>query len=105
MASFFSRLFGRNSGDPTPPAKVQEESEAYNDLLLVATPIKEGSQYRLSGRIEKHDGDRLLSRRFIRADLFTSQDDTVAAAFRKARQIVDQTGPSLFSDGADDRQV
>jgi len=104
MASFFSKLFGRG-GDSASPAKAAEETEAYNDLLLVAAPIAEGGQYRLAGRIEKQDGERMLVRSFIRADLFSSRDDTVSATFRKARQIVDQTGPSLFGDGAESRQV
>jgi len=104
MASFFSKLFGRGS-DTVTPAKVVEETEAYNDLTLVAAPIQEGGQYRLAGRIEKRDGDRLLTRSFIRADLFSSRDDTVASTFRKAKQIADQHGASLFSDGVDSRQV
>ena len=104
MASFFSKLFGRGGGSAT-PAKVAEETEAYNDLLLVAAPLQEGGQYRLAGRIEKRDGDRVLVRSFIRADLFSSRDDTVSSTFRKAKQIVDQHGASLFGDGVDSRQV
>ncbi|WLR94091.1 HlyU family transcriptional regulator [Shinella zoogloeoides] len=104
MASFFSKLFGRG-GDSAAPAKIAEETEAYNDLTLVAAPIPEGGQYRLAGRIEKRDGERVLVRTFIRADLFSSRDDTVASTFRKARQIADQHGASLFSDGAESRQV
>lgn len=104
MASFFSKLFGRG-GDTATPAKVAEKTEAYNDLTLVAAPIQEGGQYRLAGRIEKRDGDRVLTRSFIRADLFSSRDDTVASTFRKAKQIADQHGASLFSDGVDSRQV
>ena len=104
MASFFSKLFGRG-GDSAAPAKIAEETEAYNDLLLVAAPIPEGGQYRLAGRIEKQDGERVLVRTFIRADIFASRDDTVASTFRKARQIADQHGASLFGDGAESRQV
>ena len=104
MASFFSKLFGRG-GDSAAPAKIAEETEAYNDLTLVAAPIAEGGQYRLAGRIEKRDGERVLTRSFIRADLFSSRDDTVAATFRKAKQIADQHGASLFGDGVDSRQV
>ncbi|KNY18448.1 transcriptional activator HlyU [Shinella sp. SUS2] len=104
MASFFSKLFGRG-GDSATPAKIAEETEAYNDLTFVAAPIPEGGQYRLAGRIEKRDGDRVLTRSFIRADLFSSRDDTVASTFRKAKQIADQHGASLFGDGIDSRQV
>ena len=104
MASFFSKLFGRTGRTDT-PAVVPEDKEIYNDLILVATPIAEGSQFRLAGRIEKHDGSLVLVRSFIRADLFSSRDDTVAAAFRKARQIADQHGASLFADGEESRTV
>jgi hypothetical protein len=104
MASFFSKLFGRG-GDSAAPVKIAEETEAYNDLTLVAAPIPEGGQFRLAGRIEKRDGDRVLTRSFIRADLFSSRDDTVASTFRKAKQIADQHGASLFGDGMDSRQV
>lgn len=104
MASFFSKLFGRG-GDSATSAKIAEETEAYNDLTLVAAPIPEGGQYRLAGRIEKRDGDRVLTRSFIRADLFSSRDDTVTSTFRKAKQIADQHGASLFGDGIDSRQV
>lgn len=104
MASFFSKLFGL-SGKSDSPAATPEDREIYNDLVLIAAPMKEGSQFRLAGRIEKHDGDVVLVRSFIRADLFTSRDDAVATAFRKARQIVDQNGPLLFSDGEQSRSV
>lgn len=104
MASFLSKIFGR-SGKDNGSAATPEEKEVYNDLVLVATPVAEGSQFRLAGRIEKHGGDVVLVRTFIRADLFSSRDDTVAAAFRKGRQIADQHGPALFSDGAPSRPV
>lgn len=104
MASFLSKLFGF-SGNSVSKAASPEERETYNDLVLVATPMQEGSQYRLAGRIEKQEGELLLVRTFIRADLFSSRDDTVSATFRKARQIADQHGPSLFSDGEQSRTV
>jgi hypothetical protein len=104
MASFFSKLFGRG-GDSAAPAKIAEETEAYNDLTLVAAPIPEGGQFRLAGRIEKIDGEQVLIRTFIRADLFSSRDDTVSSTFRKAKQIADQHGASLFSDGVESRQI
>ncbi|MCV3737822.1 HlyU family transcriptional regulator [Rhizobium sp. TRM96647] len=104
MASFFSKLFGL-SGKSEAQAPTPEDRETYNELVLVATPMPEGSQFRLAGRIEKHGGEVVLVRSFVRADVFTSRDDTVAAAFRKARQIVDQHGPSLFSDGEPSRNV
>ncbi|MCD7111647.1 HlyU family transcriptional regulator [Rhizobium sp. DKSPLA3] len=104
MASFFSRLFGRSSSDTAPEA-ASGSTEAYGDCLIRATPMKEGSQYRLSGVIEKDVGGQKLSRSFIRADMFSSADEASSAALRKAHQIIDENGPSLFADGAASRQV
>lgn len=47
----------------------------------------------------------ILVRNFIRADVFSSVDDAVETTFRKAQQIIDQHGPSLFADGDPNRQV
>lgn len=104
MASFFSRLFGRSPADTAPEA-ASGSTEAYGDCRIRATPMKEGSQYRLSGVIEKEVGGEKLSRSFIRADMFSSPDEASAAALRKAHQIIDENGASLFSDGAASRPV
>lgn len=104
MASFFAKLFGFK-GDTGPAAPAEEEMEVYNGLHIVASPMKEGGQYRLAGRIEKRDGESVLTRSFIRADLFSSREDTVAATMRKGRQIADQHGASLFADAEASRQV
>ena len=75
------------------------------DHTVYATPRKEGGQYRLAGRIElEADGTKMV-RNFVRADLFSSETDTVETTFRKAKQIIDQHGPGLFNDGAAERQV
>lgn len=75
------------------------------DYTVYATPRKEGAQYRLAGRIEHEVNGRKMVRNFVRADLFSSEDDTVETTFRKAKQIIDQNGPTLFGDGAEERQV
>ncbi|MNL65194.1 Transcriptional activator HlyU [compost metagenome] len=68
--------------------------------------MREGSQFRLAGSIEKTaSGGDVRVRSFIRADLFTSEQDSIDATFRKGRQIIEQTGPSLFADDAPSRQV
>ncbi len=105
MAGFFSKLFGLSGGSAQKETSGKEATEAYGDLMIRARPMREGAQYRLAGSIEKQTETGLLIRSFIRADLFTSEEDATAATLRKARQIIDQTGPSLFSDGAVSRMV
>lgn len=97
-------MFSGNA-KPTGGAAVASEPQLYGDCTIYAEPQKEGGQYRLAGRIEKTVGDELLVRNFIRADMFSSSDDAIECTVRKAQQIIDQNGPSLFSDGAKVRQV
>ncbi|WP_113439064.1 HlyU family transcriptional regulator [Rhizobium cremeum] len=107
MASFLSSIlsvFTGGSKGPAPAAPAAEP-QSYQDCLIHAAPIREGSQYRLAGRIEKQVNGETLERSFIRADIFTSLDDALECTFRKARQIIDQNGASLFSDGEKSRSV
>lgn len=107
MASFISKILSAFSGGSAdkPASGPSAPAQTHGDCTIHATPIREGNQYRLAGRIEKTVGDELLTRNFIRADIFPSPDDALEATFRKARQIIDQSGPTLFSDGEKTRQV
>lgn len=106
MTSFISRLLafigGKSSSGPVAPAETREEYQEYN---LVAHPLREGNQFRISGAIEKKQGDTILKRHFIRADVFSSEKEASEFTLRKARQIVDQQGGILFADGAQDGRV
>lgn len=107
MASFFSRLFGGSSGAASEKSAAGPvgDPQTHEGCVIHATPIKEGSQLRLAGRIEKTVDGETLTRTFIRADVFTGADEAIEATFRKARQIIDQNGKSLFADGEKSRNV
>lgn len=107
MASFFSGILslfsgGAKSAEAAAPAA---EPQVHGDCMIHPTPIREGNQFRLAGRIEKEVAGEVLVRNFIRADVFTSLDDALDCTYRKARQIIDQNGASLFSDGERSRSV
>jgi hypothetical protein len=85
--------------------KPMAEPQTYKDCVIHAEPIREGGQFRLAGRILQTVDGRVLERRFIRADVFTSLDDALDCTFRKAQQIIDQNGPALFGDGEETRTV
>lgn len=104
MASFFAKLFGISGGSPE-KATSSARTETYADCLIKPAPMREGSQFRLAGSIEKIVDGETRVRSFIRADLFTSEQDAIDATLRKAHQIIDQNGPSLFSDAVSSRQV
>lgn len=107
MAGFFSRLFGALSGGDSGSTVGggKEQMQKIGEYAVYATPRKEGSQYRLAGRIEHEVNGETLVRNFVRADLFSTEDDTVETTFRKAKQIIEQHGAGLFADGAKERQV
>lgn len=106
MAGFFSKLFGAFSGgDSGSTAGGKEQMQKIGEYTVYATPRKEGAQYRLAGRIEHEVNGETLVRNFVRADLFSTETDTVETTFRKAKQIIEQHGPGLFADGAKERQV
>jgi hypothetical protein len=112
MASILSNILsiftggGAGATGATKPAEAAfSQSQTYADCTIFATPQREGSQFRLAGRIEKQVNGETLVRNFIRADVFTSVDDATETTFRKAQQIIDQNGASLFGDGEKVRQV
>jgi hypothetical protein len=111
MASFLSNILSMLTGGGAPKADAGKApagpaaSQSYHDCQIFAVPQREGNQFRLAGRIEKQVNGETLVRNFIRADVFTSVDDAVETTFRKAQQIIDQNGPSLFADGEASRQV
>jgi hypothetical protein len=102
MSRILSMFTGGSSSAAQAPAA---DPQTYKDCQIHAAPLSEGGQYRLAGRIEREVDGRLLERSFIRADVFTSRDDAIDCTIRKAQQIIDQNGPSLFGDGAEKRSV
>ena len=105
--SILSNIFSLFSGGPKAEqsSAVSAEAQTHGDCTIHPTPQREGSQFRLAGRIEKQVNGETLERVFIRADVFTSEQDALECTFRKARQIIDQNGASLFADGAKSRNV
>ena len=103
LSSILSMFTGGSSSEGA--AKPMAEPQTYKDCVIHAEPIREGSQFRLAGRIEREVEGRVLQRKFIRADVFTSLDDALDCTFRKAQQIIDQNGPALFGDGEETRSV
>ena len=107
MASFLSGILSIFSGGSRAeaPATPEAEPQSHGGFVIHATPMREGNQFRLAGRIEKDVDGEIFVRHFIRADVFTSMDDALECTFRKARQIIDQNGAALFADGEKSRST
>lgn len=101
MAGFLKKLFGSGNGDGG--GSNAEPAEAYGDCMIQASPQSAGGSWRVAGMITKEVDGEILERPFVRADTFTGQDEAKSFSLVKAKQIVDQNGKTLFSDGAKSR--
>ncbi len=96
LGSFFGKLFGGNSGSGS-DAAAEEEPVEHNGLLIVAAPMKEGSQFRTAGFIEKREGESIQRTPFIRADNHATREAAVTHAIQKGRQLIDEQGESVLA--------
>jgi hypothetical protein len=90
--SFWKNLFGGGEAKQAAP----EPGEEYKGFTIRPTPMPVGSEYRLSGRIEKEIDGTLKTYDFVRADRMSSRDDAISFALAKGRQIIDEQGVGLF---------
>ena len=94
--SFWKSLFGgRRTRAPATPKTIKQID--YNGFLVEAQPMPEGGQYRVCGVISKTIDGARKEQRFVRADLFSGQDDAADITLNKGRQIIDQQGDKLFN--------
>ena len=91
--SFLKKLFGGGEGGKPEAPAAEMEHEGYR---IVATPQKEGEQFRIHGTISKEIGGETKSHTLIRADLFPSRDEAVTHTFRKAKLVISEQGDGLF---------
>jgi hypothetical protein len=98
--SFLKSLFGGGgrSDDAAKGDKALAE-EDYKGFTIKAVAMSAGSEHQLAGAIEKEIGGELKSYKFVRADKFTSREDATAMSLAKGRQLVDEQGDKLFSQG------
>lgn len=86
--NFLKNLFGSKA--------VEATVETYKDHRIIDAPMPEGGKFRMSARIELDVDGETQVHHLIRADTFDSAESAAAAAFVKARQVIDQQGQQLF---------
>ena len=101
MPSFVSRLLKGLSGGSSAGDRPAERGEAvvYQELVIHPAPEREGNQWRVAGVIVKQSGHDEMERIFTRADTVATREEAETLSVRKARQIIDERGAALFSDG------
>ena len=89
--SLLKKLFGSS------PKNVKSEEPIEHDgYHITAAPIAEGGQFRLCAEISREIDGETKTHRMIRADIFPNRDDAIAAAIRKAKQVVGEQGDQIF---------
>lgn len=90
--SLFKKLFGGGAGS----AAKEPEPEVYQGFRIIATPQKEGSQFRISARIEKEIAGETKTHQLIRADMLGDVESASTASVDKAKKLIDEQGDRLF---------
>ena len=90
---FLKKFFGGGGSKPEPDA----QTETYKDFQITATPIREGSTYRVCALIEKDVGGEVKRHELIRADTVEGRAAAEVASVRKAKQMIDEQGERIFT--------
>lgn len=97
MTSFLSRLSNMLGGGKS-AASANREPVEYRGFHILATPVKDGGQWRIAGQITSADESDERVHHFIRSDLLGSVDDAVTLTIRKGQLIIDQMGTAVLDD-------
>jgi len=99
MLQRFLSLFRSTAGRDEPAEAAA--TERYEGFELQARPRREGSLWRVAGRIRRPDDTEGPYHDFIRVDTTNSRDEAVQLSLTKARQIVDERGSATVPDAED----
>jgi len=95
--SFWKKLLGigpRENEESSEPKMLADDE--YKGFEIRAMELKVGSEYQLCGEIEKTVDGEVRMKQFIRADKLSSVEEAASFSLKKARQIIDERGDSLF---------
>ncbi|VAW23906.1 hypothetical protein MNBD_ALPHA11-1587 [hydrothermal vent metagenome] len=95
--SFWKKLLGVREGteEENGAPKMLADDE-YKGFDIRAMEMKSGSEFQLCGEIEKTIDGELRVKTFIRADKLSSEEEAASFSLKKARQIIDEQGETLF---------
>ncbi len=91
--SFLKKLFGGGDGSAGAPSVDPVEYEGY---AIYPEPIKEGSVFRISARIEKTIDGAHKTQTLVRADTVNSVEAANDMSVNKAKQVINERGDKLF---------
>jgi hypothetical protein len=93
--SFWKKIFGGGGSDSS-AAVESGAAEQYKGFTIRPNLMPAGSEYQLSGTIEKEVDGVVKRHDFVRADRFSSKDEAQSFTLAKGRQIIDEQGDAVF---------
>ena len=97
LGKLLGKLFGGGDGGNGRASAPAGDPVEYNGFTIVPAPIAEGGQYRTAGSIERDHAGQRQSVPFIRADNNSDRQAAIDHSIRKAQQIIDEQGATLFN--------
>lgn len=97
MLSWLKRILGGSCAAASQPKAQEAEPLRYQGCDIVAAPVEQNGQFRISGTIRQppeEDGE--LSIPFDRADTFPDRETAIRMTQLKARQFIDEQETPLF---------
>ncbi|BBG29742.1 MULTISPECIES: HlyU family transcriptional regulator [Zymobacter] len=97
MLKWLKRILGGTESAAGSKKPQEAEPLRYQGCDIVAAPVEQNGQYRISGTIRQppeEDGD--LSIPFDRADTFPDRETAIRMTQLKARQFIDEQETPLF---------
>lgn len=90
--AWLKTLFGGSAKHAPEPSSVD-----YKGFRISPMPVREGTKFRIAAQVEADVEGETRSHQLIRADLLDTHEEAVEASIRKARQMIDEQGPRIFS--------
>ena len=91
--SILSRLFGNKE---EPKAADDKNVVSYKDFAITPSPIKEGTSFRISAKIQREVDCEMREHLLIRADTTGNVDEAIETSLRKSKQVIDEQGLGIF---------
>lgn len=96
--SWLKKLFSAGGGsDSEVGTGTDAPEEVHRGFVIRASLLPSGSEYQLSGTIEKRIDGVLKRRDFTTGDRFATKHEAVAATLAEGRRLVDDKGEAIFA--------
>ena len=95
VMGFVKKLFGTSAA--AEPERDGDPVE-HEGFTIIPAPVRDGSSWRVAGRITREIDGTVRTYEFVRADTFADREAAIETSLFKGRRIVDEQGQAMFRD-------